>query len=286
MLDWRGPDDVFRNEKLLSMLILSTMILCDERMIAPIILSKLSLDKECSPVIARSPLFTADNIKSMFLHATTAFNDDGRILLALLRNVADNQADLIRGFDAEIIAACEQNSEKVEILIDVLAIANRSRMTSDWEKLISGQLPFLKLILALLADERGHPQVHLECVMFIGSLVLYAAAAQVLGGLGIVERLASVFAWHSDNLDIQAQCMFAFCRLISHAQTRAALLARTEIIDVVLRLSTAKNAVMNQVANAVIEAIFVFDKDAAERLKLPRFDHFNHEWLAVMLKQS
>jgi hypothetical protein len=281
-----GTDDVFRNEKLLNMLILSTTIVCDERMIALIVLSKLSLDKECSLMIARSPLFTTDNIKSMFLHATTAFNDDGRILLALLRNVADNQADLIRGFDAEIIAACEQNSEKVEILIDVLAIANRSRMTSDRAKLISGQLPFLKLILALLADERGHPQVHLECVMFVGSLVLYAAAAQVLGGLGIVERLARVFAWHCDNLDIQAQCMFAFCRLISHAQTRVALLARTEIIDAALRLSTARNAVMNQIANAVIEAIFVFDKDAAERLKLPRFDHFNHEWLAAMLKQS
>jgi hypothetical protein len=174
----------------------------------------------------------------------------------------------------------------VEILIGVLAIANRSGMTSDRAKLISGQLPFLKLIMALLADETGNPQVHLECVMFVGSLVLYAAAAQVLGGPVIVERLASVFAWHSDNLDIQAQCMFAFCRLISHAQTRAALLARTEIIDAALRLSTAKNVVMNQIANAVIEASFLFAKDAAERLKLPRFDHFNHEWLAVLLKQS
>jgi hypothetical protein len=82
----------------------------DDRMVALIVLSKLSLDTDCSREVARSPLFTNNNVKSMFLHPTAAFTDDGHILLTLIRNVSNNQPDLIKGFDAETIAACQQKS--------------------------------------------------------------------------------------------------------------------------------------------------------------------------------
>jgi hypothetical protein len=118
--------------------------------------------------------------------------------------------------------------------------------------------------------------------MFISAMVLYSAAAQSLGKQGIVERLISVFSWHADDLDVQSQCMFAFFRMISHADTRTALLAHRDVIDTVLKHSTSKNAIVNGIAHAVLDAIVTFDRQSAERLKLPRFDAFNQEWLAAI----
>jgi hypothetical protein len=61
-----------------------------------------------------------------------------------------------------------------------------------------------------------------------------------------------------------------------------ALLGRPDVIDTVLKHSTSKNAVLNGIAHSVLDAIVTFDKLSAERLKLPRFDAFNQEWLAAI----
>jgi KaiC/GvpD/RAD55 family RecA-like ATPase len=118
--------------------------------------------------------------------------------------------------------------------------------------------------------------------MFVSALVLYSAAAQALGKRGVVDRLVDVFFWHAADLDVQSQCLFAFFRIVCHADTRAALLAHQEVVDAVLRHSTSKNAVLNGIAHAVIDAIVTFDRQSADRLKLPRFDAFNQEWLAAI----
>jgi hypothetical protein len=263
------------------MLIVATTIQCDERIAALIILSKLSLDREISLSIARSPLFTSENLKTMFVQATSAETEENRVLLKLIRNVADNQPDLVRGFDAEIVTACARNIDRPP-LVDILAVANRGKMNSERAKFSVAQQPLVDVLFAVLGNERASPQLHLECAMFISALVLYSAAAQALGKRGIVDALVKVFFWHLDDLDIQAQCLFAFFRVICHSETRTALLAHPEVIDVVLKHSTAKNAVLNGIAHAVLDAIVTFDRQSAERLKGPRFDAFNHEWLAAI----
>jgi hypothetical protein len=118
--------------------------------------------------------------------------------------------------------------------------------------------------------------------MFISSLILYSAAAQTLGKLGIVDLMVNLFFWHAQELDIQAQCLFGFYRLVCHADTRTTLLTHPEVVEAVIRHSASRNAIVNGMANAVIDAIVTFDRHAAERLKLPRFDAFNQEWLTAI----
>jgi hypothetical protein len=155
-------------------------------------------------------------------------------------------------------------------------------MNSERAKFYALQQPFIQILLLVLGNERALPQLHLECIMFVSSLVLYSAAAQGLGKHGIVDLLVKDFFWHADDLDVQSQCMFAFFRLVCHGDTRAALLAKREVIDTILKHSTSKNAVLNGIAHSVLDAIVTFDKQSAERLKLPRFDAFNQEWLAAI----
>jgi hypothetical protein len=277
-----GSDEAFRNEKLVNMLIYSTTIPCEERFVSLVILSKLALDRQISQTIARSPIFTVDNLREMFVHATMRQSEESGVLRKLIRNVADNQPDLIRGFDADVVAAAQRNSEKTEVLIDVLAINNRARMTSDRAKFFTGQTDFVALIIGILANEKSAPQLHLECVMLVAALVLYSCSCQALAKMGIVDKVVTVCRWHAEDLDIIAQCLFAFCRLICHAETRSALLEQKGTIEAVLRLTTSKNAVLNAIANAVVDAIMTFDQMAAETLRTPRFDAFNHEWLGAI----
>jgi hypothetical protein len=263
------------------MLIVATTLESDERMAALVLLSKLSMDREITLSIARSPLFTSDNLKTMFVQATHVETEESRVLLKLIRNVADNQPDLVRGFDPEIVTACVKNLERPP-LVDVFAIANRGKMNSERAKYYVAQQPCVQVLFTILEKEQASPQLHLECVMFVSALVLYSAAAQTLGKRGIVDVLVRVFFKHLNDLDIQSQCLFAFFRLICHSETRAALLAHPEVIDVVLKHSTSKNAVLNGIAHSVLDAIVTFDRQSAERLKLPRFDAFNQEWLAAI----
>jgi hypothetical protein len=277
-----GHDEVFRREKVITMLIVATTLDCNERMVALIILSKLSLDREISLSIARSALFTTENLKGMFVHATSAVGEESRVLLQLIRNIVDSQPDLVRGFDAEIITACGQNAERQEVLLDIFAVANRTKMNSERAKYYTSQQPFVQLMLSVLNTDRALPQLKLECVMFISSIVLYSAAAQALGKLGIVDLLVRLFLKYADDLDMQTQCLFAFFRISCHSETRAALLTHPEVVDAVLRHSISKNAVLNGIANAVVDAIVTFDRQSAERLKLPRFECFNQEWLLAV----
>jgi hypothetical protein len=272
-------DEVFRRDKVVNMLITATTIDCDERMVALIILSKLSLDREISLSIGKSPLFTPENLKGMFANATTNDNEGTRILLTLISNVADNQPELVRGFDAEIAAACVQNRDQ-PILVEIFAIANRGKMNSDRAKFFIAQEAFVQVLFEVFANENAPPQLHLECVMFVSALVLYSAAAQALGKRGIVEIIIRVFLTHSEDLDVQAQALFVFFRLACHSETRAALLARPEVVELVIKDSISKNSVVNSIANSVLDAIVTFDRQSAERLRVPRFDAFNHEWLA------
>jgi hypothetical protein len=101
-------------------------------------------------------------------------------LLKLIRNVADNQPDLVRGFDLEIVEACTRHLNRPP-LVDVLAVANRGEMNSERAKFCAAQQPLVHVFLAVLGNELVSPQLHLECVMFISAMVLYSAAAQALG---------------------------------------------------------------------------------------------------------
>jgi hypothetical protein len=118
--------------------------------------------------------------------------------------------------------------------------------------------------------------------MLVSSIVLYSTPAQVLGKQGIVDVLVRLFMTSGDDLDMQTQCLFAFYRISCHGKTRAALLAHPEVMEAVLRHSTSKNAILNGMANAVLDAIVTFDRQSAENLRLPRFDAFNQEWLLAI----
>jgi hypothetical protein len=275
-------EEVFRNEELINMLILATTKEWQERILALMILSKFSLDRIISMQIARSPLFTTERLRQMFVDATTVQSEANQILLQPIRNVADNQPDLIRGFDEDIIAACARNSDRRDTLTNILAIANRAKMNSERAQFFANQKPFPALIVSILSGAETPPQLLLECIMVVAALVVYSAAAQVFQKLGVVDALAAVFSQYSGELDIQAQCMFAFYRAVCHSETRAKLLGRPAVIKAILKHSASKNAVLNAIAHSVIDAIVTFDPKSARALRAPRFDTFNQEWIQAI----
>lgn len=275
-------DEAFRNEDLLNLLIASTTSNCEERMIALVILMKLSMDKECALTIAKSPVFTTQNLKTMFVQATQKQTNENKILLKLIRNVADNQPDLVSGFDGEIITACVGNASNQDALCDIFAVSSRAKMTSDRAKFFTGDKKFVKLILQILSNQRSIAQLHLECVMFVSSVVLYSAPAGVLGKENIVDRIVDVFMWHEDDIDMETQCLFAFYHFICHTATRNALISHQEIVDKIIQDSASKNHVLKSIANSVLEALVTFDKEWSDKIRRPRFIAFNQEWLQAI----
>jgi cell division protein ZapA (FtsZ GTPase activity inhibitor) len=118
--------------------------------------------------------------------------------------------------------------------------------------------------------------------MLISSLVLYSPCAQEIQKAGMVDHLVQLFSASQNELDLQTQCLFAFYRLACHSATRAALLKHAEIVDVIIRHSRSHNAVLNGIANSVLDALVTFDRALADKLRLPRFDAFNYEWIQVV----
>lgn len=277
-----GSDESFRNEKLLNMLIVSTTIDSEERLIALVVLMKLSMDKECAMTIAKSPVFTAESLKNMFTQSTSIQTNESKILLKMIRNVADTQPDLIKGFDNEIISACLSNANNNDVLCDIFAISSRAKMNSERAKFFTSHEGFVNLIIQILQNIQALPQLHLECIMFVSSVVLYSRPAQVLGQFKIVDLAVKIFMHHKDDLDIQTQCLFAFYRFVCHTDTRTALISHQEIVDAVIQHSASKNAVLNSIGNSVLDALVTFDKNYANRIKQPRFDAFNQEWLQAI----
>ena len=278
---YEGSDEAFRNAELLNMLISATTTKCEERMIALVILSKISVDKECAQTIAKSSVFTVENLRGMFVQATEKLTKENRALLKMIRNVADNQPTLIDGFDDEIVKACLKNSSSMESLCDIFAISSRAKMTSARAKFFTGIKEFVSLIVSVLSNRRAIPQLQLECVMFVSSVVLYSEPAKNLGPQ-IVDRVVDVFLWNPDDLDIQVQCLFAFCRFICHTDSRNALIGHREIIDTVIAHSASRNAVLSAIANSVLELLVSFDKEWKEKIKRPRYMAFNQEWIRAI----
>jgi hypothetical protein len=277
-----GNDEAFRNENILNLLISASTTDCEERLISLIVLSKLSLDKEIAGTIARSPLFTTENLIRMFNHATQGQSGENRALLKLIRNIADCQPELIKGFDNDVIAACGRNTEHQDCLADIFAVANRATMNGTRAKYFVSQAPLVQLMVSIIGNSQSLPQLQLECVMLIASLVLYSPCAQELQKVGIVDRLVVLFSNTPEELDLQTQCLFAFYRLVCHSATRTALLKHEEIVDLVIRHSRSHNAVLNGIANSVLDALVTFDRTFADTLRLPRFDAFNLEWIQAV----
>lgn len=278
---YEGSDEAFRNEELLNMLIAATTTKCDERMIALTILSKISVDKQCAETIAKSSVFTVENLRGMFVQATERPSQENRILLKMIRNVADNQPKLIDGFDQEIVQACLNNSSNMDTLCDIFAISSRAKMTSARAKFFTGIKEFVALIVSVLSNRRALAQLQLECLMFVSSVVLYSEPAKNLGSQ-IVDRVVDVFLWNPDDLDIQVQCLFAFYRFICHSDSRNRLIGHKEIVDTVIQHSASRNAVVSSISNSVLDSLVTFDQEWKEKIKRPRYMAFNQEWIRAI----
>jgi hypothetical protein len=271
-----GTAEIVRSEQLLNLLIAAGTSESDCRQPALMVLAKLSLDGDCALVVAKSPRFTSANLRRMVVDASNG------VLLKLIRNIVDRQPGLIRGLDAELVRACLQSSDKHDCLIELFAIANRAKMTSDRAVYFVKQRPFVKLFVDILRSAQINPQLHLEIVMFISAIVLYSEVARVLSEFAIVALVANLFTERRDDLDMQTQCLFAFYRFACHVATRNELAGRVDVMDLVIQHSTSKNAVVNKTANSVLDVLGTFDEAIAARLRLPRFDTFNHEWLQAV----
>lgn len=274
-----NSDALFRDPAIINALINATTTNCEERFISLVILMKLSMDKECSATIVNSPVFTPANLKNMLSQATSKQSQESKILLKLIRNIADNQPSLIEGFDEEIVKACINNARNMDALCDIFAISSRIKMKNARAMSFLSKKEFVSLIIQILSNQDARAQLHLECVMFVSSISLFKEPAKILQEAKIVEKVINVFKWHSDDVDIQTQCMFSFYRFIIHSDSRSDLLKHDEVIDMIIRHSASRNAVLNSIANTVLEALEIFDKNTAEKIKLPRFEAFNEEWL-------
>ncbi|OHT00783.1 hypothetical protein TRFO_07762 [Tritrichomonas foetus] len=276
-----NSDALFRDPAILNALISATTANCEERMISLVILMKLSCDKECAQTIAQSSVFTTSNLKNMFAQATSKQTQENKILLKMIRNVADNQPSLIDGFDEEIVKGCLNNARNMDILADIFAVSSRAKMNNNRAKFFTSRNDFVNLIIQILSNQSAKSQLHLEIVMFVSSVSLFKEPAKTLQEAKVVDKVINIFKWHSEDIDIQIQCMFAFYRFIIHSDSRSDLLKHDEIIDMIIKHSASRNAVLNSIANTVLEALEIFDKKTAAKIKFPRFVAFNEEWLQV-----
>jgi hypothetical protein len=195
----------------------------------------------------------------------------------MLRNIADAQPALVDGLDQEIIGAVAKNAQNIESLSDIMAIANRAKMSSARAKAFTAQNDFVIVVIAPLS-KRAPPQLQLEAAMFVAAAVPYSEAAKTLGARA-VGCVVDVFLGNLDDLDIQTQAMFAFHRFIRHTESRAALLANRGLIDAVIRHSASSNAVVSEMANAVLEPLVSFNKEWLDKIRKPRYEAFNQEWI-------
>ena len=277
-----GSMSLFKKDYIFNMLILSALDNCNERLVALVVLMKLTADKEIAAKISNSPVFTKENVKSMFIQSTRSKDDEGSMLLKLIRNVADTNPSLVEGFDDAIIEAADKNRRQYDNLTNIMAVANRSEIDSPRSKFFISQSSFISIIISSLKDPRAPPQLHLEIIMFVSSLVLFSTPAKELAKNDIVNLVIAVFNRNRDEADIQAQCLFAFYRFIIHGETRKAFTAHPEIIDRVIELSGSNNQVVSDIAGHVLEALLIFDKEWTEKIKLPRFLAFNRDWVNIM----
>jgi uncharacterized protein YneF (UPF0154 family) len=274
-------DEYFRDSDLLKMLITASASAAEDRLLALIVLGKLSVDKECAKTIATSPSFTSDNVRSMFVQATQRQSPENRLILKMLRNIADAQPTLVDGLDQDIITAVVRNSQNLDGLSDIISIANRSKMNSARAKTFATHKEFVTVLAGCLSNQRAPPQLQLEGVMFVAAVVLYSDAAKALGAW-VVGCVVTIFLGNPDDADIQAQCMFAFYRFICHAESRSALVANRGIVNAVIRHSASRNSVLAGMGNAVLEALVSFDKEWSEKIRRPRYESFNQEWIKSM----
>ncbi|EAY01407.1 hypothetical protein TVAG_230110 [Trichomonas vaginalis G3] len=276
----------FQVQKIVDLLIHAATSNNQDHVIALVILMRLSTDIKCSQMIAQSPIFTPQNVRQMFVDSANHTSGDSAILLHLIRNIADNQPKLVTGFDDAIVDACIANKDNLEALCDIFAVSSRAKMDSTRAKFFVSKQPFVQLVVSILSSRNSLPQLQLECVMFVSSVVLFSKPAQELEEQGIVKHVVGVFMQYNDDLDIQTQCLFCFYRFVCHTETRKALISHNEIINAVIKHSGSKNSVLSQMANSVLDALVTFDRGWAEKIRKPRFEAFNWEWISIIDKQG
>lgn len=275
-----NSNELFKQGKILNMLIRSASTPSPSRTVSLIILMKLTQDPQVNEQISKSTIFSAQNVKSMFVQATTSASDEAPMILKLIRNVADGHPQLINGFDDAIIAACERNRRNMDSLCDIIAVLNRIQMDSTRSKTFTSNSSFLSLLSTLLKDPRSPSQLLLEIVMFISSVALFSSPAKEIQKNNMVDGVVNVFRLNPNDLDVQTQCMFAFYRFIIHGETRKSLLECDDVIDTVISHFSSKNQVVSEMAGHVLDALVTFSKEHVDIIRLPRFVAYNNEWLS------
>jgi hypothetical protein len=273
--------DPVRSDSLIHILTCAATAQSGERRLAIMVLAQLSQDRDTALIIGQSPCFTSETLRTMVVDAISSDSAADHTILHLVRNIADRQPALIKGFDTELVAACMQPGRSDDELIDILAIANRAKMTSERARPFAAQRSFIEFLAKLIRRTGAIGQLHLEIVMFVSAISLFAEPAKAVLECGLVELIADIFVLH-DDLDMQAQCLFAFQRFFCHSGTRAELLKRGDALERVVKTTASSNAVLNRMANAVVEALDDFDRKSAVQIQLPRFDAFNQEWLEAI----
>lgn len=279
----------FRKNVLLDFLIYTATNEGTDHAISLVILMRLSSDKTCSQMISQSPVFTSQNVKKMFVEAANNANGDSAILLHLIRNIADHQPDLVKDFDDAIISACLNNKDNQSVLSDIFAVSSRAKVDTKRAAFFASNEEFINLIVSIFKDSDALPQLHLECVMLVSSIVLFSKPSEEFRKHGIVEGVVNVFLSHSDDIDIQTQCLFCFYRFACHTETRntlISLLSQNKITNVIIQHSGSKNKVLNSMANSFLDMLVTFDQKWADIIKKPRFIAFNKDWISEMEKAA
>ena len=268
-----GDNEFYRSQELLQVLLAER-----EDPLALSLLARLSADRDAATAIAKSGTFTPQGVKDMFVKAAAQPKEENRLVLHMLRNLADSQPAIFVGFDNEILAAALKYGKKVEYIVDIVGIAGRSKMNVERAKFFCASKPLLELVFFYLNADSVAAPVHVEFIIFVGSLALFSASAATLTQAGLIPALVRLLVSKTD-LDVLTQVMFAFSRLTIHTASRAELLKRNDAIEAVLKHSSSRNAGLASIAGELLSTIGVFDRTWAEKLKTPRFDAYNSEWM-------
>jgi hypothetical protein len=90
-----GLDELFRSGNIPKTVIAASA--AEDRLLALILLGRLSADRECARTITAAAKFTQENVRSMFAQATQRQSPENGLILRMLRNVAEPQPGLAEG---------------------------------------------------------------------------------------------------------------------------------------------------------------------------------------------
>ncbi|GAQ89168.1 Kinesin associated protein KAP [Klebsormidium nitens] len=209
------------------------------------------------------------------------------LLFKVVRNFSHHEAlkPRFHRYVPDLVHVATEPDTSTELLVEVLGTVGNLTCAGLGLDELAADYGLLPALADLLHPGHVEDDVMLEAIVLVGTLCSAGTESGIISA-GIVGQLWHVLQEKQEDLEMVAQTVYVFQRLLLLPAARAALLALPNLVPGLVHILQSRSPVVRAVADQVLDSISGLGPQWEAAIRRLKFEAHNREWMDAVQDDS